>query len=94
MGIVVSCLAGVSVAGQAFPRFYFMSSADLLDVLSNGNNPARVVHHFPKFFNAIEAQLKQSDMGSQNLQHNIICLKSRVLGILDTEIFNDIHSIS
>eukprot|EP00434_Breviolum_minutum_P030192 symbB.v1.2.026702.t1/scaffold2691.1/size72881/5 len=39
---------------QAFPRFYFMSSADLLDVLSNGNNPARVVHHFPKFFNAIE----------------------------------------
>lgn len=38
---------------QAFPRFYFMSSADLLDVLSNGNNPARVVHHFPKFFNAI-----------------------------------------
>ncbi|CAJ1331853.1 unnamed protein product [Effrenium voratum] len=39
---------------QAFPRFYFMSSADLLDVLSNGNNPTRVVHHFPKFFNAIE----------------------------------------
>ncbi|CAL1157217.1 unnamed protein product [Cladocopium goreaui] len=39
---------------KAFPRFYFMSSADLLDVLSNGNNPARVVHHFPKFFNAIE----------------------------------------
>ena len=49
---------GVSVPGQAFPRFYFMSSADLLDVLSNGNNPARVVHHFPKFFNAIEASLK------------------------------------
>ena len=34
-----------------------MSSADLLDVLSNGNNPARVVHHFPKFFNAIETWL-------------------------------------
>jgi hypothetical protein len=50
-------LASVSVAGQAFPQFYFMSSADLLDVLSNGNNPARVVHHFPKFFNAIEAPL-------------------------------------
>ncbi|CAE7303428.1 ODA11 [Symbiodinium natans] len=39
---------------QAFPRFYFMSSANLLDVLSNGNNPARVVPQFPKFFNAIE----------------------------------------
>ena len=23
----------------AFPRFYFVSSADLLDILSNGNSP-------------------------------------------------------
>ena len=38
---------------RAFPRFYFMSSADLLDVLSNGNNPAKVVPQFPKFFNCI-----------------------------------------
>lgn len=26
----------------AFPRFYFVSSADLLDILSNGNNPKLV----------------------------------------------------
>lgn len=26
----------------AFPRFYFVSSADLLDILSNGNNPEQV----------------------------------------------------
>lgn len=26
----------------AFPRFYFVSSADLLDILSNGNNPVEV----------------------------------------------------
>jgi dynein heavy chain len=39
---------------RAFPRFYFMSAADLLDVLSNGNNPAKVVPQFPKFFIAIE----------------------------------------
>ena len=26
----------------AFPRFYFVSSADLLDILSNGNNPTTV----------------------------------------------------
>jgi dynein heavy chain, axonemal len=38
---------------RAFPRFYFMSSADLLDVLSNGNQPAKVVPQFPKFFNCI-----------------------------------------
>eukprot|EP00930_Biecheleria_cincta_P103951 TRINITY_DN9605_c0_g4_i1.p1 TRINITY_DN9605_c0_g4~~TRINITY_DN9605_c0_g4_i1.p1 ORF type:complete len:4232 (-),score=759.91 TRINITY_DN9605_c0_g4_i1:457-13152(-) len=39
---------------RAFPRFFFMSSADLLDVLSNGNNPAKVNPQFPKFFNAIQ----------------------------------------
>lgn len=26
----------------AFPRFYFVSSADLLDILSNGNDPMEV----------------------------------------------------
>lgn len=26
----------------AFPRFYFVSSVDLLDILSNGNNPTAV----------------------------------------------------
>ena len=26
----------------AFPRFYFVSTADLLDILSNGNNPIKV----------------------------------------------------
>lgn len=26
----------------AFPRFYFISSADLLDILSNGTNPHQV----------------------------------------------------
>ncbi len=26
----------------AYPRFYFVSSADLLDILSNGNQPAMV----------------------------------------------------
>ena len=26
----------------AFPRFYFVSSSDLLDILSNGNNPVSV----------------------------------------------------
>lgn len=39
---------------RSFPRFYFMSSSDLLDVLSNGNSPAKVVPHFPKFFIAID----------------------------------------
>ena len=35
---------------RAFPRFYFVSSSDLLDILSNGNNPARVQVHMNKCF--------------------------------------------
>lgn len=27
---------------RAFPRFYFTSTQDLLDILSNGNNPVKV----------------------------------------------------
>ena len=52
----------------AFPRFYFVSSADLLDILSNGNNPKAVClfldelsllvrcfpTSFPKYGNAVK----------------------------------------
>ncbi|XP_054832302.1 dynein axonemal heavy chain 9-like [Eublepharis macularius] len=34
----------------AFPRFYFISSADLLDILSNGTNPQLVQRHLAKLF--------------------------------------------
>lgn len=37
-----------------FPRFYFVSPADLLDILSNGNQPEKVMQHMPKIFQAIE----------------------------------------
>jgi dynein heavy chain len=39
---------------RAFPRFYFISTADLLDILSNGNNPTKVMGHMSKCFQAIE----------------------------------------
>lgn len=41
----------------AFPRFYFVSSADLLDILSNGTQPSFVVKHLTKLFDSI-AKLK------------------------------------
>ncbi|EDW38589.1 GL12690 [Drosophila persimilis] len=41
----------------AFPRFYFVSSADLLDVLSNGIQPEMVTKHLTKLFDSI-ARLK------------------------------------
>ncbi|ALC45571.1 CG41497 [Drosophila busckii] len=37
----------------AFPRFYFISSADLLDILSNGNNPQVINRHLIKLFDSI-----------------------------------------
>ncbi|XP_043280370.1 dynein beta chain, ciliary isoform X2 [Venturia canescens] len=37
----------------AFPRFYFVSSSDLLDVLSNGNQPEVVAKHLTKLFDSM-----------------------------------------
>ncbi|CAG9313552.1 unnamed protein product [Blepharisma stoltei] len=39
---------------EAFPRFYFVSTMDLLDILSNGNNPKRIMRHMSKVFLAIQ----------------------------------------
>lgn len=39
---------------RSFPRFYFISTADLLDILSNGNSPTKVMPHMSKCFQAIE----------------------------------------
>ena len=38
-----------------FPRFYFMSEADLLDVLSNGSTPSKIVHHVTKIYLKVKA---------------------------------------
>lgn len=37
----------------AYPRFYFVSSADLLDILSNGNSPALVSRHLTKLYDSL-----------------------------------------
>ncbi|KXS10801.1 hypothetical protein M427DRAFT_103173 [Gonapodya prolifera JEL478] len=37
----------------AFPRFYFVSSTDLLDILAKGNIPHEVAVHLPKLFDSI-----------------------------------------
>lgn len=47
---------------KAFPRFYFVASADLLDILSNGNNPAKIMKHMPKIFQAID-KLELKEVG-------------------------------
>lgn len=48
----------------AFPRFYFVAQTDLLDILSNGNAPAKIMQHMPKIFQAIE-DLKLKEEGAR-----------------------------
>merc|ERR1719502_2371673 len=38
---------------KIFPRFYFVSNVALLDILSNGNNPPRIVHHLGDCYDSI-----------------------------------------
>jgi dynein heavy chain len=47
---------------KCFPRFYFTSSSDLLDILSNGNMPVKIMKFMSKIFQAIEnLELKDTD---------------------------------
>ena len=39
---------------RIFPRFYFVSTSDLLDILSNGNAPDKVNFHLPKIIAAVD----------------------------------------
>ncbi|XP_014248489.1 dynein beta chain, ciliary-like isoform X2 [Cimex lectularius] len=45
----------------AFPRFYFLSSVDLLDILSNSNNPEAVCKHLTKLYDSVSKLKFKSD---------------------------------
>ncbi|NXJ22597.1 DYH17 protein, partial [Dicrurus megarhynchus] len=51
----------------AFPRFYFVSSADLLDILSKGTEPLEVSRHLTKLFDSL-AKLKFQESSDQKPQ--------------------------
>ena len=44
---------------RAFPRFYFVSTNDLLDILSNGNSPHVIMKHMCKVLLAVEELVLQ-----------------------------------
>jgi len=51
---------------KAYPRFYFVSINDLLDILSNGNSPIKINKHMSKIFQAIERlSLESGDDGER-----------------------------
>jgi dynein heavy chain len=43
----------LEVKKNVFPRFYFVSNAALLDILSNGNCPPKIMQHIGSVFDGI-----------------------------------------
>lgn len=75
----------------AFPRFYFISSADLLDILSNGTNPQLVRH--PRCFPMIEIALcGMHDSADRPLQRRH-CSFSAVASTINFFPFQEVFSL-
>nr|KAJ3421855.1 hypothetical protein HK105_002054 [Polyrhizophydium stewartii] len=60
----------------AFPRFYFVSASDLLDILAKGNMPDAVAIHLPKLFDSI-SRLEFQKSPSGELTKTAIGMYSR-----------------
>lgn len=61
----------------AFPRFYFVSVNDLLDILSNGNSPAKINRHMAKIFQSIDnLELQETDGERPTALRMISCVGS------------------
>lgn len=48
---------------RQFPRFYFVSKSDLLDILSNGSNPRRIMQHVTKVYLSTDSLLLEDRSG-------------------------------
>lgn len=49
---------------RQFPRFFFISEADLLEFLSNGSNPASILIHLEKVFLAVSTLVLEKSSGA------------------------------
>lgn len=57
---------------RQFPRFYFMSEADLLDILSNGSQPDRLMLHASKIYLATKTFTLQDVPGGRPIATSIV----------------------
>ncbi|XP_035386791.1 dynein heavy chain 11, axonemal isoform X1 [Electrophorus electricus] len=61
---------------KAFPRFYFVSSTDLLDILSKGSQPEKVTQHLAKLFDSM-ADLQFGEGGHRTKEKPAVGMFSR-----------------
>lgn len=57
----------------AFPRFYFVAAADLLDILSKGSNPQLILRHLPKNFDNIHNLEFKKDENGEPTKASYLC---------------------
>jgi dynein heavy chain len=50
---------------RQFPRYYFTSEADLLDILSNGSQPKKIMVHVPKIYLSTKAFDLEQEEGEE-----------------------------
>jgi len=63
-GIEKSLASYLETKRAAFPRFYFVAPADLLDILSKGSNPrAAAAKHLPKIFDNLHRLAWREEQG-------------------------------
>lgn len=77
---ITRCLeAYLEVKRVAFPRFYFLSNDELLEILAQTRNPHAVQPHLRKCFDAIaslEFGVKESENGETMMTNDIIAMIS------------------
>ena len=63
---------------QIFPRFYFVNNDDLVEIIGNSNEPAKIVTHLGKMFSAltvVEMSSVQEDDGNSVVTALAMCSK-------------------
>ena len=61
-------------------RFYFASSNDLLDILSNGNQPLKVAKHLTKLFDSMaKLKLREDNPATANNAHAMVAKDGEIV---------------